>query len=89
MKKNILFDSDLDIPIDKSAPETFDESTFEQLCVLVNSEIDKVNRQFIDHNIKTSPGNKLAIASNILVLAKQQYILNKMFQEYLVEINKE
>jgi hypothetical protein len=29
MKKNILFDSDLDIPIDKSAPETFDESTFE------------------------------------------------------------
>lgn len=77
------FVTNLDIPIDENAPTTFDKSMFEALSVLINEKIDENNRQLNNHNIICAQGDKIVIASNILALAKQQYVLTKMYQEFL------
>lgn len=80
-------DNILNIVVDKDISEEFTESTFEQLLDVVNSQIDTYNRYLKNHNIKTTYGQdcKVIIASNIVALGKQQYILIKKYKEYLQE----
>lgn len=80
-------DNVLNIVGDKDIPEEFTESTFEQLLDVINSQIDTHNRYLKNHNIKSPYGQacKLSIASNIVALTKQQYILIKKYKEHLQE----